>query len=163
MPDLVVQQLFSYSDDRYFSLFIKRTRARTLIDMQITAGIYNTRDLPATYRLLVKFLPNVLKSKCFNNDKIPFSREVQETEIGHLFEHILLEYLCELKIAKGYEDVTYSGTTDWNWYRNPRGSFHVDIDSGIADSDIFPLALEKSMLLLKRIMIGSCKSVRIPS
>jgi len=152
MPSLLPYNSFLYPNEDYFKLFIKRSKTRTLIHMQVLTGVVNTRDIPSTYNILARFLPGILKSKCFNDEKIPFFEEVRETEIGHLFEHILLEYLCQLKITEGADDVVYSGITDWNWYKDPRGLFHITIDSGQDDADIFPIALEKSMTLLNYIM-----------
>lgn len=129
--------------------------------MEVFSGV-NTREYPATFSILQKLLPSILKSRCFNEDNIPFFEEVRGTEIGHLFEHILLEYLCELKLLKGYSNVVFSGTTNWNWYREPRGIFHITIDCTDADWDIFPIALRKSVALLTLIMGSSKQQPTLP-
>lgn len=112
----------------------------------------NTSDIPSTYDVLQYFLPGVLNTECFNDQGLPFSREVKKTEIGHLFEHILLEYMCQLKIGKGYKSAIYAGRTKWNWERDPRGVFHIRINCTLKDADIFPPALEKSIKLMKIIL-----------
>jgi len=77
---------------------------------------------------------------------------VRRTEIGHLFEHILLEYLCQEKLLKGFDKAIFSGNTQWNWKREPRGMFHIYINMPYSDTDIFPEALKKSISLAKMIL-----------
>lgn len=136
----------------FFSLNIKKSLHNTLITMNLFIPVMNTAHIPHTYALLKKMLPTILMSKCFNEENLPFSQEVKKTEIGHLFEHILLEYLCELKLAKGYSEAVYAGRTNWNWKVDPYGTFHIIIDAGSEDTDILPEALERSINLLKIIL-----------
>lgn len=142
----------SLAVDDLFSLSIEHSRASTKIHMSVMTALVNTRDIPWTLMLLQEQLPSILHSTCYNDDNIPFAIEVQHTEIGHLFEHILLEYLCEEKLRKGYDEVSFSGRTRWNWQEDPYGLFHIIIQMNIADKDIFPIALEKSISLIKRII-----------
>ena len=120
--------------------------------MMMYGDIINTRDLPSTYSILKKNLPQILIAKCFNDAKLPFSVELRRTEIGHLFEHILLEYLCEQKFTKGFDYAEYSGETHWNWIKEPKGVFHITISSGYDDVDIFPKAVEQTTHLFQLIM-----------
>lgn len=152
MPTLLASVAFRYPNEDYFTIALRHGKLRTHIAMQLSTSIINTVDLPGTYRALKKFLPSILKSKCFNDDNVPFAEEVKHTEIGHLFEHILLEYLCQHKLAKGVNDVVFSGTTKWNWYLDPRGTFHITVSAGLRNLDIFPIALEKSVQLLQIII-----------
>lgn len=141
-----------YTVEDLFSLNIHFTLRKTKITMTLFGSILTTDKLPATYTVLSKMLPQIFTSKCFNDDKLPFEQEVRRTEVGHLFEHVLLEYLCDYKIAKGFKDVAYSGQTCWNWRKDPYGVFHIYITSGYEDADIFPLALGKTIQLVKAIM-----------
>lgn len=152
-----VKHSTTYSVDNLFSLSIEQCRIITRIHMNLMTALVNTRDIPWTLLLLQEQLPSILQSTCYNEENIPFAVEVQRTEIGHLFEHILLEYLCEEKLRKGHDEATFSGRTKWNWKRDPYGVFHIDISMGLIDSDILPIALEKSILLTKRIITNdSC-------
>ncbi len=121
--------------------------------MQLYGNEVNTSHIPTIVDLLKMNLPNVLLTKCFNDDNLPFRIEVKNTEIGHLFEHILLEYLCQLKIAKGFNSATYAGRTRWNWVKDPRGKFHIHLNCGVKDADILPVAIEKTVHLMKLIML----------
>ncbi|MBI4038798.1 hypothetical protein HY384_02465 [Candidatus Daviesbacteria bacterium] len=112
----------------------------------------NTKHLPATYSLLKQHIPTILYSKCFNEENYPFFKEVRKTEIGHLFEHILLEYLYHLKLASGIEDPIHNGLTKWDWEEDAMGIFHISIDSGYKDHHLFKTALENSIWLTFNIL-----------
>jgi hypothetical protein len=152
-----IQTLTSLSVDDLFSLMIQHHFRRTQIVMKLFIPTVNTKDIPWTYSLLQKHLPAILQSICFNEEKLPFSQEVRQTEIGHLFEHILLEYLCQEKLLSGCDEAMFSGRTSWNWERDPWGMFHISIKMHAADTDIFTPALEKSIALLKLIISNSTR------
>ena len=142
----------NYTIDNLFSLAITQKITATKITMRMYNDQINTRSLPHTVARLQKLLPSVLLTECYNDENLPFSIEVRNTEIGHLFEHILLEYLCQLKIAKGHNSAVFSGRTRWNWVRDPRGMFHISLDCGQKDAELLPIALEKSIKLMKIIL-----------
>jgi len=123
--------------------------------MALANHVVNTKDIPSTISLLESYLPSVLYSTCFNDSGLPFAVEAQSTEIGHLFEHILLEYLCYFKLLEGVRSAEYSGVTQWNWEHDPWGVFHITINTGCADSEIFKKAMHQSILLLQIILNGS--------
>lgn len=135
----------------FFSLQIFPEREKTVIIMSVTTPVVNTVSLPSTMFILKKRLPTILLSTCFNKARLPFVKEVKKTEIGHLFEHILLEYLCELKLAKGYDEAIYAGRTKWNWKEDPFGTFHITINTKEDDIDILPKALENTINLVRTI------------
>ena len=153
----------TYAVDDLFSLMVTQHSSNTQIVMKLLTPTVNTRDIPWTYSFLKKNLPSVLASKCFNEENLPFAIEVRRTEIGHLFEHILLEYLCEEKLMKGYSSAVFSGNTKWNWSRDPWGMFHIYVSMRRSDSDIFPQALEKSITLLKRIILNDHSRLMHPT
>lgn len=145
-------QNFTYTEENLFSLAIAQLSSATKITMQLHGEQVNTANIPFLIPLLKRYLPNVLITECFNDEKLPFAEEVKNTEIGHLFEHILLEYLCQLKLAKGSKTATFAGRTKWNWVRDPRGMFHIRLNCGLRDADILPTALEKTVDLMKLIL-----------
>lgn len=130
-----------------FHIQVTFSKTYTKFDMQITGNQMHTGTMPFAKHILSKLLPTILKSKCFNEKNIPFQQEVLRTEIGHLFEHILLEYLCQLRLLSGYVEAEYSGTTDWDWTKENRGIFHIITNASKVDSDILPKAIEKSIAL----------------
>lgn len=140
--------------NNFFSLAVSQKEKTTKITMQLLYNQVSTSDIPMITELLKMHLPNVLYTQCFNDEGYPFSIEVQHTEIGHLFEHILLEYLCQLRIANGANKASYSGRTKWNWMRDPKGKFHIYLSCGKKDADIFDLALQKTIELMKIILVN---------
>lgn len=141
-----------YTVENLFSLGITQSKYSTQIRMQLLNNQLNTNTIPFIDELLQVHLPTVLRTECFNDDNLPFALEVRNTEIGHLFEHILLDYLCQLKIAKGSSKAVFAGRTRWNWVRDPKGMFHIKLNCGAEDADIFPLALEKTISLMQIIL-----------
>lgn len=138
-----------------FSLSMRQEEYCTKIIMNLKHNSVNTRNIPLTVKLLKKTLPSVLKSICYNENNYPFSKEVRQTEIGHLFEHILIEYLCLIKISLGYDDVEYSGLTKWNWFTYPRGSFHITVSAGSNDGLLFKEAMNRTIYLTQEILFSA--------
>jgi hypothetical protein len=143
---------FEYHIESLFSLQILQKTSSTKIIMQSYQEHVSTGHIPFITELLRKHLPTVLLTECYNDENLPFALEVKSTEIGHLFEHILIEYLCQLKIAKGSQNAVFSGRTSWNWVKDPRGKFHINLTCGKKDADILPFALEKTINLMKIVM-----------
>lgn len=135
----------------FFTLTIAQLQTKTNITMCMNIPITNTRELPSTFHMLKKHLPTILMAQCFNSEELPFAKEVKQTEVGHLFEHMILEYLCILHLDKGYEQACFEGFTNWNWVKHPRGTFHITINAGENDQDIFEQALNHSIVLVSKI------------
>ena len=135
-----------------FDLIIRQTRTATAIDMQLNLTTVNTSDLPNTLVFLRENYPSVLKTQCYNDQNLPFIVEVQQTEIGHLFEHILIDNLCALKIKSGAKSAVFNGTTSWNWKKNPYGSFQIWIDIGRKDFDLLNEGLRRTIQLTKNLI-----------
>ena len=135
-----------------FSLTITTQKINTLITMRLFISEVNTNAFPQTHELLSQYLPTIFKHKCFNYSHQPFSKEVKKTEIGHLFEHILLENICILKFKKGNKDIKIKGVTDWNWYKDSIGTFHIDINYAVDDVKLFNEALKKTIQLTQIIL-----------
>src|SRR5437868_1913418 len=119
--------LFSFPDiqNNFFSLSVRQRSSETYVKMYLFSPTVNTYMIPQTYKILLKSLPRIYLSKCFNEKGLSFSQEVKRTEIGHLFEHILLEYIFELKSKYEPNNFAIKGETSWNWKRDPKGMFHI--------------------------------------
>lgn len=149
----------NYIVENLFSLGVTQKKYSTTIRMQLLSSQLNTNDIPFISELLKQHLPSVLRTECFNDENLPFALEVKNTEIGHLFEHILLDYLCQLKVAKGSADAVFAGRTKWNWFRDPKGMFHINLNCGFQDADILPLALERTIALMRIILLSKQTSL----
>ncbi|MDZ4786829.1 MAG: hypothetical protein SGJ02_12220 [bacterium] len=135
-----------------FDLKIRQSSKTTSIDMQINFALVNTSDVPDTLEFLKQNIPSVLKTQCFNDQNLPFNVEVQQTEIGHLFEHILIDNLCALRIKSGATSAVFNGTTSWNWKKNQYGSFQILIDIGKKDLEMLVEGLRKTINLTKTLI-----------
>ncbi len=142
--------LYSHTTD-FFTLRIAIGKRETHIVMELKTDKINTSQIPGVFTLLEEHLPNIFHSQCFNEKQLPFHIEVKRTELGHLFEHVLLEYLCQIKMTYGYDNVEYSGITDWNWKVNKRGTFNIAIDAGFSERIFLIHAIQKSSLLIRRV------------
>jgi hypothetical protein len=124
------------------------------IVMQLNTDIVNTQFLPKTLSILQSQFPGVLRTACFNDQNLPFVEEVKRTEIGHLFEHILLESLCLEKMALGATQVCFNGRTDWNWQKEERGKFHIFVDRAEEAKPVLSKALDTATHYTKMILAG---------
>lgn len=121
--------------------------------MKMLIDILYTSELPQTFSILEQSIPSILRATCYNYAKIPFYEEVKRTEIGHLFEHLILENLCKIRIVQGKDNTDFSGVTYWDWRKYPRGTFHITIDSGEQIKDILYPALKFSSDILNNILL----------
>jgi hypothetical protein len=115
-----------------------------IINLQMQTPFVTTGNLNYTFKFFEKFLPKILTSTCFNYLNLPFYIEIRNTELGHLFEHILLEKLCEVKLLTGENSATFRGTTTWNWKNEPFGLFHIKINIKNNDINFFDQAFLES-------------------
>jgi hypothetical protein len=129
------------------------------LNMQLFLPFVNTKYLPHTLSILRRTLPGVLRTECFNYMNQSFKKEVQQTEIGHLFEHILLEYLVIEKIKTGHGEIVFNGRTRWNWMKNPYGSFEIEVDVKKEDIAVFIKALKRSIKLTSLIINNDFKTL----
>ena len=153
---ILPREIYPHYESEFFSLDIKNSPISTMIVMQTFSGLY-TSHYPNTFKLLRDELPSVLKSECFNKQKKPFFEEVKDTEIAHLFEHILLEYLCIEKLASGGNFADFSGWTEWDWDQEEEGVFHITVNCGLNDIHLLPKAMEKSIALISLILASGEK------
>lgn len=135
-----------------FTLEICVGASMTKLRMEMNSPVLTTRSLPKTHGILAKSLPSIFNAPCINQENLPFHEEVKKTEIGHLFEHILLEYLSDLKQRAGYPNPVFKGVTRWDWSSTKQGVFYISISSGNHDLTYFARALQKSISLLSTVL-----------
>lgn len=153
---LRMRKNFTY-DSSFFSLRIQAHEYKTNITMRLHIPIITTARIPQTFVFLQNFLPEVLGTMCFNEQKLPFHKEVLNTEIGHLYEHMLLECLRDLKEKEGFALAEYNGVTDWDWTIDPKGVFHITVDSGHNELEILKKGLAKATKLLENLFLSQFK------
>lgn len=136
----------------YFFIALQGSPSTITITLTLPGEEMTTKKMPFIKDLLKQELPTILRSKCFNERNIPFSKEVLSTELGHLFEHMLLEYLCITKIHTGFPEAIFSGITRWDWNQDVYGTFHIEISIDEEDKVFLTPALSKTMILFEKIL-----------
>lgn len=128
-----------------FSLEYTYCRSSLQFDLQLFTPHITTQSLPRTVVLLQKYQPSVLRTKCFNEENLPFQQEVKNTELGHLFEHIFLDQICACKLEQGWKSAKCRGETCWNWESDPVGMYHITVSTGRRTSNqLLEVALTRS-------------------
>lgn len=121
--------------------------------------------LTSAYGGCISFLehhcPGTLQTTCFNDQNLPFYIEAKNTELGHLFEHILLDQLCSEKISQGHKNVMFSGITQWDWEQKPYGSFQILINLKRSDLAYFNKSLNSSIILFEKLISAFPNSTRL--
>ena len=138
----------------FFLLDISFKSLSTQIVMKMLTNSLLTSSYPATVTVLDTYLPSIYKSRCFNPLNLPFKKEVENTEIGHLFEHILLEYMSIEHRSLDLKSAPFSGYTSWNWKQDSRGTFHIKIKAGRSYMGLLESSIVKSVEVLSIIMGG---------
>lgn len=136
-----------------FSVSSINTSKRNLhLLMRLKGPVVNTSELPNTISILTSYCPNVLTTDCFNDKNLPFIEEVKRTEIGHLFEHLLLVNVCVEKVKRGIEMYCLEGKTSWNWKTEPWGTFHIFIPHFNDNDAAFKPAFSDAISLTERVL-----------
>ncbi|MDO8681905.1 MAG: hypothetical protein Q7N50_00290 [Armatimonadota bacterium] len=103
-------------------LFYNSNRVKLVVEMP-DPNNYSTVHSPHIPKLLFKLFPHLAKHRCENENGYTFRRECQETEIPHLFEHLIIELQGQAQRVSNLR-----GETKWNWRVDPRGRFHVYVE-----------------------------------
>jgi hypothetical protein len=156
---MIHSPLYSFLQPHY-SLRVWEKSFSWQLEMMLKNAPLTTYSLPQTSAILQNTIPSIFSNYCYNEKKIPFREEVKCTELGHLFEHIVLEYLCisKDKVFKDIQLVEFSGRTSWNWIKEPRGSFHIRIQKKKEDTSLISTPLTQSVALFERILESSVDS-----
>lgn len=86
---------------------------------------YLTSQIPQLPRRLFRLLPRMRRHTCINENGNTFCQECRETEIAHLFEHIIIE--LQLQAQQEPSDIL-RGETEWDWHVDPKGRYRVSVD-----------------------------------
>lgn len=137
---------------KHYNLEIQNQASKVIITMKLADGEVDTTGyFPKTTDILKEQIPSVLLTRCFNDAGLTFDQEVKMTELGHLFEHILIDKMC-LEKAKMEGEVTISGVTSWDWHAYGRGCFHIEIQANDTDQELLNQALPFTMNVIDSIL-----------
>ncbi|MDI6900572.1 MAG: hypothetical protein QMC79_02620 [Anaerosomatales bacterium] len=68
-------------------------------------------------------LPGLERHVCDNGTGAAFAKEMQDTEVPHLFEHVVIELMTGAGSPRGLH-----GETQWDFRRDGRGVFRVSVE-----------------------------------
>jgi hypothetical protein len=136
----------------FLEYYYSHSEKVTFIKIKFNLPFFNTSDLPQTFNFLKNRFPGVLTTECFNQDGLPFNQEVTATELGHLFEHILIRKIYDLKKEAGEENFIVDGRTDWDWKKEEKGIFNIFISSGEENLNYFEQALNETVSLFENLI-----------
>jgi hypothetical protein len=131
-----------------------------IIDFIVLDGLLYTSCFPQTQEILLSVFPEVLQTQCFNENNEDFFTEVANTEIAHLYEHMILSNL-QNECCSNDIDVNgdFSGFTEWNWKTSPRGTFRIVIKTLNADTKCIVNSMEKSLSVLESVRVNSVVNI----
>lgn len=129
----------------HFQVQCQQRTTTARLETRFDVEAITTRDMPFVVPFLRQTLPEVLDTKCFNPKKLPFIKEVANTEVAHLFEHVILSLLCNEKCRSGVTGAHFRGETRWNWYKYPRGTFQIDLSVTEKESSLLQTVLPRAI------------------
>jgi len=139
----------------HFSLVVEVNNATTEILFMIDPKKLHTGNCTNTIEILTTSIPEVLENKCYNSKNLPFSEEVLNTPIAHLFEHVLLQSLFNERKSASNMVLIYRGSTKWNWKNELIGTYHIRINANIRDMDIIRSAVENTVNVTHAVIASS--------
>lgn len=148
----------SYSSNNFRVTGMQMAEKVMLVQEIYNPAIY-TKDLPATVEVLSKNVPSIFANRCYNGRKFSFKKEVENTEVGHLFEHLILECLKILAFGK-YGKADFKGQTFWDWKTEKERKFNIVVYSDQNYKDIFEIALKRAVVIMEEIYKHRARSPR---
>lgn len=135
-----------------FKYDLKHDTRKTLIKIKFLTGFFSTKYFPLTLNYLKENYPQVLNTLCFNYQSQPFTKEVTNTELGHLFEHLLIAKIYDLKVQGGERNFVVQGRTRWDWEKGERGDFDIVIVWDNKCMEVFNKAITETVILMEKII-----------
>lgn len=119
------------------------------------AQMMRTSSIPGLAERALEILPTLERHLCDNPASRPFAEEIADTEIPHLFEHVIMEIM-----ALAGSPRTLRGQTRWDFRRDGRGVFRVSVEY---DDDLVCLGSIKLANQVMQHLIGSADAPDVQS
>jgi hypothetical protein len=120
---------------RVESVTVCSDRVDVIVRIESTEPLRTSQSPEAAPRAL-GVLPGLGSHRCHNDHGLAFSEEMPDTEVPHLFEHVVLELMAEAGSPRSLR-----GETSWDFSRDGRGVFRVSLEY---DDDLVCLGAIKS-------------------
>lgn len=150
----------TYTTTDFFEVSIFPKRKRSILIMKLWTDQMTTEKLPKITSILKENLPSIFSSICYNEKNFPFQKEMKNTEIGHLYEHILLEHIAQIHFKENGNQSEFVGVTSWDWKKSPRGTFEIEINVGAKDREVLLKAMKLTDNLIGRILLPLLSEVK---
>ena len=124
----------------------------TRITVRFHHHLYSSQ-IPNLADNLLQLMPSLRNHLCVNRNGLRFEEEVEDSELGHVFEHVILSILSQ-------RGMCVRGQTTWNWHHDPLGTYQVTIHTGKK------LAVKESLLIAQAVftnaMLGPVVRIALP-
>ena len=107
---------------RVHSVTVCPDRVDVVVQVESARAMRTSLDETIAERALA-VLPGLASHRCFNDAGRPFAEEIADTEVPHLFEHVVLELMAEAGSPRSLK-----GETAWDFKRDGRGVFRVSLE-----------------------------------
>lgn len=87
------------------------------------AGVMRTATAPGVADRALELLPELETHLCHNDTGRSFAEEIADTEVPHLFEHVVMELM-----ARAGSPRSLKGETSWDFRRDGKGVFRVSVE-----------------------------------
>jgi hypothetical protein len=104
------------------SVTVCADRVDVLVDVGDAETLRTAADESIAERALV-LLPGLERHTCANGDGRTFAEEVADTEVPHLFEHVVMELMAQAGSPRSLK-----GETSWDFKRDGHGIFRVSLE-----------------------------------
>ena len=102
-----------------------------------------TTSLVGVSARALEILPSLKKHRCESGKHRSFATEIDDTEIAHLYEHILVELL----VPNGSPRDSTRGETGWNFLVDGEGVYRVRVYSTLEPQGVSRAATQASAIM----------------
>jgi hypothetical protein len=99
-------------------LSVTPQKGKVELVVRFPSGAVHTAELPGFAESMAENLPAILCTRCHSGNGGTFAAELPHTETGHVLEHAILAHL-------EHQGLRCRAITEWNWRREPWGTFHI--------------------------------------
>ncbi|MHB1007123.1 MAG: hypothetical protein ACYC3S_16005 [Chloroflexota bacterium] len=99
-------------------LSVTPQKGKVELVVRFPSGAVHTAELPGFAESMAENLPSILCTRCHSGSGGLFAAELPHTETGHVLEHAMLAHLER-------QGLRCRAITEWNWRREPWGTFHI--------------------------------------
>lgn len=87
------------------------------------AGVMRTSTAPGVADRAMRLLPGLERHLCDNGSDKTFAEEIADTEVPHLFEHVVMELMAQAGSPRSLR-----GETSWDFRHDGKGVFRVSVE-----------------------------------